>query len=156
MNSLPKRRKYKDNPYTLKTIDNNYYILFRDGQNIPRMIAINKEMFDIFNQFELDDLKELNEFDRHIEHKELSEESIFNRGVNISESLDDYIIRKTSYEELMNAINQLSSTQRRRVKMYYFDELDLKTIATIEKTSFQMISKSIKQAIKKLKKILSK
>lgn len=92
MNSLPKMRKYKDNPYTLKTIDNNYYILFRDGQNIPRMIAINKEMFDIFNQFELDDLKELNEFDRHIEHKELSEESIFNRGVNISESLDDYII----------------------------------------------------------------
>ncbi len=156
MNSLPKRRKYKDNPYTLKTIDNNYYILFRDGQNIPRMIEVNKEMFDIFNQFELDDLKELNEFDRHIEHKELSEESIFNRGVNISESLDDYIIRKTSYEELMNAINQLSSTQRRRVKMYYFDELDLKTIATIEKTSFQMISKSIKQAIKKLKKILSK
>lgn len=156
MNSLPKRRKYKDNPYTLKTIDNNYYILFRDGQNIPRMIEVNKEMFDIFNQFELDDLKELNEFDRHIEHKELSEESIFNRGVNISESLDDYIIRKTSYEELMNAINQLSSTQRRRVKMYYFDELDLKTIAAIEKTSFQMISKSIKQAIKKLKKILSK
>lgn len=156
MNSLPKRRKYKDNPYTLKTIDNNYFILFRDGQNIPRMIEVNKDTFDIFNQFELEDLKELNEFDRHIEHKELSEESIFNRGVNISESLDDYIIRKTSYEELMNAINQLSNTQRRRVKMYYFDELDLKTIAAIEKTSFQMISKSIKQAIKKLKKILSK
>ncbi len=156
MNSLPKRRKYKDNPYTLKTIDNNYYILFRDGQNIPRMIEVNKETFDIFNQFELDDLKELNEFDRHIEHKELSEESLYNRGANSTESLDDFVIRKTSYEELMNAINQLSSTQRRRVKMYYFDELDLKTIAAIEKTSFQMISKSIKQAIKKLKKILSK
>jgi DNA-directed RNA polymerase specialized sigma subunit len=53
----------------------------------------------------------------------------------------------------MNAINKLSSTQRRRIKMYYFDELDLKTIATIEHTSFQMISKSIKQAIKNLKKI---
>lgn len=156
MNSLPKRRKYKDNPYTLKTIDNNYYILFRDGQNIPRMIEVNKDTFDIFNQFELEDLKELNEFDRHIEHKELSEESIYNRGANSVESLDDFVIRKTSYEELMNAINQLSSTQRRRVKMYYFDELDLKTIAAIEKTSFQMISKSIKQAIKKLKKILSK
>lgn len=56
----------------------------------------------------------------------------------------------------MNAINHLSATQRRRVKMYYFDDLDLKTIASIEKTSFQMISKSIKQAIKKLKKILTK
>lgn len=156
MNSLPKRRKYKDNPYTLKTIDNNYYILFRDGQNIPRMIEVNKDTFDIFNKFELEDLKELNEFDRHIEHKELSEESIYNRGANSTESLDDYIIRKTSYEELMNAINQLSNTQRRRVKMYYFDELDLKTIASIEHTSFQMISKSIKQAINNLKKILNK
>ena len=149
MNSLPKRRKYKDNLYTLKTINNNYYILFRDGQNIPRMIEVNKETFDIFNQFELDNLKELNEFDRHIEHKELSDESIYNRGANSTESIDDYIIKKTSYEELMNVINQLSSTQRRIIKMYYFDELDFKTIATIEKTSFQMISKSIKQAIKK-------
>lgn len=152
MNSLPKRRKYKDNPYTLKTIDNNYYILFRDGQNISRMIEVNKDTFDIFDKFELENLKELS----HIEHKELSEESLYNRGANSTESLDDYIIRKISYEELMNAINQLSSTQRRRVKMYYFDELDLKTIAAIEKTSFQMISKSIKQAIKKLKKSLSK
>ena len=156
MGNIPKRRKYKDNPYTIKTIDNRYYILFKDGENIPRTVEVPKNVFDIFNQFELDDLKELNEFDRHIEHKELSEESIFNRGANSTESLDDFVIRKTSYEELMNAINQLSSTQRRRVKMYYFDELDLKTIATIEKTSFQMISKSIKQAIKKLKKILSK
>lgn len=156
MNSLPKRRKYKDNPYTIKTIDNRYYILFKDGENIPRTVEVPKNIFDIFNQFELDDLKELNEFDRHIEHKELSEESIFNIGANSIESLDDFVIRKTSYEELMNAINQLSSTQRRRIKMYYFDELNLKTIAAIEKTSFQMISKSIKQAIKKLKKILSK
>lgn len=72
MDDFPKRRKNKDNPYTLKAIDNNYYILFRDGQNIPRVIEVNKDIFDIFNQFELDDLKELNEFDRHIEHKELS------------------------------------------------------------------------------------
>ena len=61
MNSLPKRRKYKDNPYTLNTIDNHYYILFRDGQNIPRIIEVKKEVYDIFNQFELDDLKEINE-----------------------------------------------------------------------------------------------
>lgn len=144
MNSLPKRRKYKDNPYTLNTIDNHYYILFRDGQNIPRMIEVGKEVYDIFNQFELDDLKELNEYDRHIEHRELTEESIYNRAPINKEGIDDIIIRNSTYEELMNAINHLSATQRRRVKMYYFDELDLKTIASIEKTSFQMISKSIK------------
>lgn len=156
MESLPKRRKFKDNPYTIRNIDNKFYILFKDGMNTPQIIEVSKEIYNAFNQFELDDLKELNEFDRHIEHKELTEESIHNRGVNKIEEIDDYIIRKTSYEELMTAINQLSTTQRRRIKMYYFDELDLKTIAAIEKTSFQMISKSIKQGIKKLKKILIK
>ncbi len=156
MDSLPKRRKSKDNPYTRKVINNKYFILFKDVSNVTRMIEVNKEIYNAFDQFELDDLKEMNEFDRHIEHKELTEESIHNRGVNKIEGIDDYIIRKTAYEELMDAINQLSCTQRRRIKMYYFDELDLKTIAAIEKTSFQMISKSIKQGIKKLKKILTK
>ena len=46
MNSLPKRRKYKDNPYTLKTIDNNYYILFRDGQNVPKKDLILKILLE--------------------------------------------------------------------------------------------------------------
>lgn len=156
MTSLPKRRKHKDNPYTLKLVDNHYYIIFRDGLNIPRTVEVDKKLFDLFNQFELDDLHELNEYSRHIEHKELSEENIYNRISNNIEGIDDYVIRTSTYDELITAINKLSSTQRRRIKMYYFDELDLKTIATIEHTSFQMISKSIKQGIGNLKKILKK
>lgn len=156
MNSLPKRRKYEDNPYTLSTIDNHYYILFRDSSNIPRIVEVKKEIYDIFNQFELDDLKELNEYDRHIEHLELTDESIYKKVINNEDGIDDLIIRNSTYDELINAINKLSNTQRRRIKMYYFDELDLKTIASIEHTSFQMISKSIKQAINNLKKILKK
>ncbi len=155
MNSLPKRRKYKDNLYTLSTIDNHYYILFRDSSNIPRIVEVKKEIYDIFNQFELDDLKELNEYDRHIEHLELTDESIYKKVINNEDGIDDLIIRNSTYDELINAINKLSNTQR-RIKMYYFDELDLKTIASIEHTSFQMISKSIKQAINNLKKILKK
>jgi len=156
MNSLPKKRKYKDNLYTLSTIDNHYYILFRDSSNIPRIVEVKKEIYDIFNQFELDDLKELNEYDRHIEHLELTDESIYKKVINNEDGIDDLIIRNSTYDELINAINKLSNTQRRRIKMYYFDELDLKTIASIEHTSFQMISKSIKQAINNLKKILKK
>ena len=156
MNSLPKRRKYKDNPYTLSTIDNHYYILFRDSSNIPRIVEVKKEIYDIFNQFELDDLKELNEYDRHIEHLELTDESIYKKVINNEDGIDDLIIRNSTYDELINAINKLSNTQRRRIKMYYFDELDLKTIASIEHTSFQMISKSIKQAINNLKKNIKK
>ena len=69
-------------------------------------------------------------------------------------SLEDEFIRKSRFEDLINAINKLSDVQKRRIKMYYFEELNLEQIAKIEHTSFQMISKSIKQGIENLKKIL--
>ena len=63
----PKRRKKIDNPYNLKIINNNYYIIFKSN-NKYNEVEVTKEVFDLMNRFELDDLKELNEFDRHIEH----------------------------------------------------------------------------------------
>jgi len=154
MVELPKRRKHKDNPYTLKIINNHYYIVFQDGVNVLRTVEVNKILFDQFYQFELDDLKELNEFDRHIEHKELSEESIHNRLSVNSESIDDLLIRESSYEELMNAINKLSNIQKRRIKMYYFDELTEYEIAKFENASQPAIHKSLTLAIENLKEIL--
>lgn len=60
MDSLSKRRKYKDNPYTIKLIDNKYFICFKDSNNKTRIIEVNKEVYNAFNQFELDDLHSLN------------------------------------------------------------------------------------------------
>ena len=71
-------------------------------------------------------------------------------------SLEDEIIRKFTFEDLKNAIKELPEIQQRRIKMYYFEQLKLEKIAEIEHTSFQMISKSIKQGIENLKKILKK
>ena len=34
MIQLPKRRKSKDNPYTIVLIDDVYYLTFRDSNNI--------------------------------------------------------------------------------------------------------------------------
>lgn len=47
MKSLPKRRKYKDNPYTIKLIDNKYFICFKDSNNKIRIIEVNKEIYSI-------------------------------------------------------------------------------------------------------------
>ena len=56
----PKRRKDKDNPYELFTVgfgtpDPLYFIRFRDGQGVEHMLDIGKELFDTFDQFELDE-----------------------------------------------------------------------------------------------------
>ena len=117
-----------DNPYNLKIINNNYYIIFKSN-NKYNEVEVTKEVFDLMNRFELDDLNELqdkremNEFDRHIEHSELTEHTLNNRMLFKQESIEDLIIRKTSLEDLRKAINMLPEVQRRRIKLYYFDEL---------------------------------
>ncbi len=151
----PKRRKKMDNPYNLKIINNNCYIIFKSN-NKYNEVEVTKEVFDLMNRFELDDLKELNEFDRHIEHSELTERTLNNRMLFKQESIEDLIIRKTSLEDLRKAINMLSEVQRRRIKLYYFDELTEKEIAKLENVSQKNISKSLTAAKNNLKEILKK
>ena len=151
----PKRRKKMDNPYNLKIINNNYYIIFKSN-NKYNEVEVTKEVFDLMNRFELDDLKELNEFDRHIEHSDLTEHTLNNRMLFKQESIEDLIIRKTSLEDLRKAINMLSEVQRRRIKLYYFDELTEKEIAKLENVSQKNISKSLTVAKNNLKEILKK
>ena len=38
----PKRRKDKDNPYTLSKRQDKHYLSFRDGQGVLRELLINK------------------------------------------------------------------------------------------------------------------
>ena len=150
-----KRRKNMDNPYNLKIINNNYYIIFKSN-NKYNEVEVTKEVFDLMNRFELDDLKELNEFDRHIEHSELTEHTLNNRMLFKQESIEDLIMRKTSLQDLRKAINMLSEVQRRRIKLYYFDELTEKEIAKLENVSQKNISKSLTVAKNNLKEILKK
>lgn len=154
----PKRRRYKDNPYFLvyNEKENKYYVLFKDGQDVINNVEVSFAIYDVFNCSELHDLSEMNEYDNHIEHLELSEESIYIRSNEKKENLDDILIRKSTYEELIKAINMLPITQKRRIKKYYFDELNEYEIAKEENTSQPAIHKSLDKAIKNLKEILKK
>lgn len=152
----PKRRKKKDNPYTLNYLnkEDDYVVLFKDSKGILQSISVNENIFNAMDRFELDDLSELNEFDNHIEHSDMYENNIYIRSINKPESLEDYIIRKSTYEDLINAINSLPEIQRRRIKKYYFDNKNEYVIAREENASQQAVNKSLRQAIQKLKEIL--
>ena len=154
----PKRRRYKDNPYSLlyEKDKDKYYILFKDSNNVINKVEVSLAIYDVFNCSELHDLKEMNEYDNHIEHLDLNEESIYLRTINKPISIDDEVIRKTSYEELMIAINKLSEIQKRRIKLYYFEELNEYQIAKVEGVAQQVVDRSIKRGIRKLKELLKK
>ena len=149
----PKRR-YKDNPYSLlyEKDKDKYYILFKDSNNVINKVEVSLVIYDVFNCSELHDLKEMNEYDNHIEHNDLYEESMYKRINHKDELVDDYVIRKSTYEDLTIAINKQPEIQRRRIKNYYFDEKNEYEIAKEESTSHQAIHQSLYIAIKNPKK----
>lgn len=158
MAERPKRRKHKDNPYTLEFIEekNSYRVSFKDVKGKYRRVEVNKEIYQAFDRFELDDLSELNEFDNHIEHSEIYENNLNERAMDKPLGVADIVETMLINEELKKAINELSDIQKRRIKMYYFEDMTLEDIARIEKTSHQAVSKSIIKALAELRKILKK
>lgn len=96
MNSLPKRRRKKENPYTLlfEPESNKYYVLFKDSRGILNKVEVSNIIFNAFNRFELDDISELHKIDKHLDMNPLDEEKLYK---NDNETLDDYIIRKSSH-----------------------------------------------------------
>lgn len=156
MAERPKRRKYRDNPYTLNYIEekNIYMVSFKDIKGHLQKVEISEEVYKAFDKFELDDIKELNEYDRHIEHSEIFENNLEIRAKDKPMSLEDEIIRKSTFDELKKAINKLPDIQRRRIVKYYFEDKTQQQIAEEEMVDIRAIQYSLNIALKKLKEIL--
>lgn len=150
----PKRRKDKYNPYNIFEINGKYYIVFTDGQKKDHHIEINKQLYGVFNEFELYDLKYLNVLDRHIEQSEIYEVTLYKRSDLTIESTEDVAMHNIHLEELHIAISKLPEIQKRRLILYYFADLTYEQIAEIEGCSFQSVAKSVTAAENKLKKLL--
>ena len=150
----PKRRKDKYNPYKICENNGRYYLSFKDGQGMRHNMEIEKELFDVLNRFELDDLSILNEWDRHIEHFEQTEQSLNRRASYKAESVEEVVLRNIEYEELHQAVATLTETQQRRLTLYFFRGLTYKQIAEMENCSISSVGGSISAAIENIKKIL--
>lgn len=96
----PNRKKDKHNPYTLMIVEGRYYLSFKDGRGVMQNIEIEKVLYDLFNRFELEDISYLNRVSRHIEHSELTENSLNDRVFYKEESLEETVSRCIEYELL--------------------------------------------------------
>ena len=137
MNDLPKRRKDKYNPYNEIELE------------------ISKELYSVFNNFELSDLSIMNEFDRHIEHSKLNENTLNKRSFNVERGVEDIVINKIEKQKLHIAIDSLPLKQKNRIQKYFFENLTQKEIAKIENCSIRAIQYSIECALKNLKNFLN-
>ena len=156
MAERPKRRKHKDNPYTLEFIEekNSYRVSFRDVKGKFRRVEVNKEVYQAFDRFELDDLSELNEFDNHIEHSEVYENNLNERAMDKPLGVDEIVENNIRDEEIRKAISTLSYIQKRRIIKYYFEEKTEYEIAKEENATQQSVHIGLERAKEKLKEIL--
>ncbi len=150
----PKRRRDKDNPYTLNCRDGSYYITFKDGQSVDQCIEISEELFQVFDRFELDDLRHIHVVERHMEHSVVYEKTLYKRSGRYEESAEDEVIWELTVRELHSAISLLPEVQKRRLVLRYFAGMTYKQIAEIEGCSISPVIRSVETAIKKLKKLL--
>lgn len=120
MDKRPKRRKDKYNPYTLYTKGGRYYISFVDVNNILHKIEVSQEVFESFNKFELEDVSQMNEYDRHLEHSEIYEHTLHKKKDASEWSLEEYFENVQATENLHIAISKLPEVQKRRLNKYYF------------------------------------
>ena len=149
----PKRKRKNDNPYFLEQNESNnkYNVIFYDSKGVLKRVHVPESVFSVMDRFELDDVCEINEYKRHIEHSEIYEWTINSRSVDKQENLEDIILKKYEYQDLLNLINKLSEVQKRRLIKYYFQNKNIYQIAEEENTTHQSISKSLKLALEKLK-----
>ena len=130
--------------------------MFKDGENNTHLVEIKKEIFDAMDRFELDDLSEMNEYDNHIEHSEVKEITLNKRMLYKQNEIDDIIQANFESRELKRAISCLSDVQKRRIKLYYFEDKTIEEIAKLERTSHQAVSETIRAGIKNIRKMLKK
>lgn len=150
----PKRRKYKDNPYSLLHDEENdkYFVLFKNNKHENYKVEVTKSIFEIFDRFELDDLSELNEYDNHIEHSKIYEKTISKRIFNKPLTTDMIVEKKVLYDNLSKEIKMLPKIQQRRLIKYYFRNQTFESIAYEEKCTKRAVKFSVDIAIKKLSK----
>lgn len=157
MNYPKKRKRKNDNPYILESKEEGkYYIVFRDSRNVLRRISVSEDVFLLMDRFELDDIKELNEFSRHIEHLDIIDNDfvLYKRTLNKEKLISDLIEQSMDIQKLFYAINKLSNIQKGRIVKYYFEGKNENQIANEEGVSQQSVHIGLSKSLYKLKEIL--
>ena len=150
----PVRRKDKDNPYSIFTDEGKYFVTFKDSTGITVTTEISEEVYSLFDRFELEDLARMNEMERHGTLFELNELEIFHNADSNCIPVDVTVSENIEYHALRKAIAELPEVQRRRIIMYFFDGLSYEEIAALEGCRYQAIQKSIRQSVRKLRRVL--
>lgn len=92
---------------------------------------------------------------RHLDYVDYIDGLAYTTMMNPQEDIADLAIKMESYQQLYTAINQLSEIQRRRLALYFAQNLTHRQIAEIEGVNQAAVGHSIKRALNRLYKLLT-
>lgn len=151
---MPKRKKSKDNPYTLYYCEKNnkYICVFKDNNGTIQKVEITTKVYNALSDFELEDISQMHKYDKHIEHSELLEGTLYRRMSDSIYTFEDDIEKKILIESIKKELEYLPKIQARRIKKYFFYNMTMEEIAKVEGCSKVAIKYSIDIAIDKISK----
>lgn len=144
------------NPYTFHTefVEGitHYFVSFVDGEGFQRETEVSRPVYLEFLRFVKTE-RNLRRWDeRHTEQSELTDETLYDRAINVPESVEDTAFDSLQNEQLRLVIQGLPNIQRRRFVLYHEFGLTYEQVAEIEGCTFQAVAKAIKAAEAKIKK----
>lgn len=156
-------KRYKNNykiqkfeSYTvISNNDNTKHIAIVEGEDGRlKFTKINSEILDEFIIEKKIKKSHRHEYDRHIEHSQLTEASLNARMIKKDKSIEDDYIEKEGINYIIRAIWKLPEPQNRRVYMHIVDGLSFSKIAMIEERHKSVIKRSIESGLRNLRKNL--
>lgn len=153
------KRKYKGkkiNEYIVLKGYCNAIISIKNVNEKIKFIKINKELKDEVKIHKRHLKSQKNEFDRHIEHLELTETQINKRAISKAPTTEEMFFEKEGERQIIKTIWSLPEPQNRRVYMFIVEELSLTEIAKIENRAIPVIKRSVDRGIKNLQEKLKK
>lgn len=129
---------------------NRYFVSFIDGQNAFQELEVSYEVFLAVYQ-SVKDIRNLQRSDeRHLEHSDLSEQTLNDRMFQYQQSPDELIHNSELEKAFELAVSKLPETQRRRFIQYYYRHLTYDQIAEVEGCTKMPIKRSIDRAKEKI------
>lgn len=149
MDKRPIRRKFKDNPYTLESIEKKeiYIISFKDGKGNLHSINVDKAVFNVFDESE----KYENSYIK-TNSKRLIKTEVDIENFKDNTSVENEAINSIRIKELKKAIETLPDIQKNRLKKYYFEEKTLEEIANEEHCTKRAVKFTLDIALEKISK----
>lgn len=159
MVNKPKRRKYKDNPYVIERINGINFISFKDGNDQLQIVEVNQNIYDVFDESELMDISQMHKDEKHldfriIDNTDKMDNFLYQNSYRDVKSVDDCVLENINNDNLKEAIKFLTETQKRRIKLHFFEDKSFSDIARIENCDESSVRESIYAGIKKIKKNL--